>query len=334
MIAPMHPLTHHEIIALVEPFARAGRHVDLAASDRATRRLAFRRIEHPADGPSLPARREDVTLVDAVPGRRRLVRTLTTADGAQATLQVDGTDLAALLERMASIAHDRQLRRVGADVIALDHRIEGARAAALTRGNVRVADLHVELTVPPSGRGRAELVLTTGVDDPLELPDDLLAVLGRDWSRLDAWTDRSERRWRGGVRLRGRGDAAGADAERKLERIAAHIATTLAETPARFHERHRAARWVFAYRRAIPLLFSVALIGATLGLARMGIESDSVIRMLMFNAPPLLLAGFFCLREIPRFELPRWPRASKAAAWRDRTPATAPLDLSRRIEGA
>jgi hypothetical protein len=36
------PFTHHEILALVEPFARRGRRVDLAASDRVARLIAFR----------------------------------------------------------------------------------------------------------------------------------------------------------------------------------------------------------------------------------------------------------------------------------------------------
>ena len=35
------PLTHHDILALAEPFARRGRRVDLAASDRIARRVVF-----------------------------------------------------------------------------------------------------------------------------------------------------------------------------------------------------------------------------------------------------------------------------------------------------
>ena len=35
------PLTHHEILGLVEAFSRSGRQVDLTASDRAARRLVF-----------------------------------------------------------------------------------------------------------------------------------------------------------------------------------------------------------------------------------------------------------------------------------------------------
>jgi hypothetical protein len=38
--------------------------------------------------------------------------------------------------------------------------------------------------------------------------------------------------------------------------------------------------------------------------------------MLIFNAPPLLMVAFFCMREMPRIEIPPWPRRSRATAWR------------------
>ena len=51
----MQPLTHHQILALVAPFSRAGWQVDLAASQRLERRLAFRPVQHPAaDGAHPP----------------------------------------------------------------------------------------------------------------------------------------------------------------------------------------------------------------------------------------------------------------------------------------
>ena len=43
MAAP--PLTHHDILGLIEPFSRRERHVDLAASDRAERLLRFKPID-------------------------------------------------------------------------------------------------------------------------------------------------------------------------------------------------------------------------------------------------------------------------------------------------
>ena len=49
------PLTHHDIIALVEPFSRQGRQVDLAGSDRTARKLLFKPVERMVAGPDLPA---------------------------------------------------------------------------------------------------------------------------------------------------------------------------------------------------------------------------------------------------------------------------------------
>ena len=40
------PQTHHEILRLIEPFSRRGRHVDLTASNRIERHLVFRPIVH------------------------------------------------------------------------------------------------------------------------------------------------------------------------------------------------------------------------------------------------------------------------------------------------
>jgi len=63
---PLPPLTHHEIFALVAPFTRQGLQVDLAASDRAERRLLFRPRRHApgVDGgdATLPPLRETLEL--------------------------------------------------------------------------------------------------------------------------------------------------------------------------------------------------------------------------------------------------------------------------------
>jgi hypothetical protein len=101
-----------------------------------------------------------------------------------------------------------------------------------------------------------------------------------------------------------------------------HLAAALAEPPARFHDRHVAARWRVVARRSVPALTCIVLIGGSIVLARLDLAQDSVVRMLLFNAPPLLLIGAFCLRETPRIEIPPLPRASRAASWH--LSATAP----------
>lgn len=304
------PFTHHEILGLIEPFARRGRQADLARSDRLARRLAFKAIDHEA------GLRETLELDNAAPGRFRLTRTLALADGPSCTLWVEGTDPAALIAGIESVPHARQYRIGPGFVMALGHRLDASGTLRLETGFAQVAGLTVRLTMPTHRSRRADVALTTGLDDPVALPEDLLAVLGWDWSRLDRWTDRTGIRWAGSVKLRGRTVAADADAEAKLERAARHVAETLAEPPARFHERRRFARWMFTFRAAIPLLVCIGLIVGSLAFSKAGLSQDSVVRMLIFNAPPLLLVAFFCLRELPRIEVPKWPRRSTAAAWR------------------
>jgi len=48
------PLTHHQILSVVEPFSRVSHHVDLAASDRLARKLVFKTVE--LDPPCWPCR--------------------------------------------------------------------------------------------------------------------------------------------------------------------------------------------------------------------------------------------------------------------------------------
>ena len=47
-----HPLTHHEILRLIEPFTRRGRHVDLSATDRIERRIVFKPVVHGGEMPA------------------------------------------------------------------------------------------------------------------------------------------------------------------------------------------------------------------------------------------------------------------------------------------
>ena len=306
------PFTHHEILGLIEPFARRGRLADLAHSDRLARRLAFRAIDHAATA-ACPVHREILELDNATPGIHRLWRTLELVEGIAATLWVEGPDPAELLDRIEQVPHVRQLPPSTAGPIALCHRIDAAGDLRLMHGFAKTGGLTLRLAMPNGGR-RADIALSTRLDDPIELPEDLLGVLGWNWSRLDRWTERAARTWTGTVGLRRRNTDS--DAEHKLARAAEHIATTLAAPPSRFHEQQRAARWIFAFRRTIPLLVCVGLIVASLVFTKAGLSSDSVVRMLIFNAPPLMLVAFFCLREMPRIEWPRWPRRSRARAWR------------------
>jgi hypothetical protein len=339
---PMQALTHHEILGLIEPYTRRGRHVDLPASDRLARRLEFRALDHSAtaDGPAL---RETLTLDNPAPGQWRLVRRLTAPSGQQASLQAEGAVPGALLERIEAVPLGRGFLRGEGFEIALCQRLPPLRAQGpaappapvLHSATLRLAGLQVDWSALPVAGAPAELRLrpldaTQGSQDSAPigrdqagcragLPEDLLAVLGRDWSLL-RWRDAA---WQAEQRLPRREPARSRAAEAGLLRAAGHLAQTLAESPARFHPRWRRARWQVTLRRATPVLVCGALILASPALASLALAQTSVVRMFVFNAPPLLLVLFFGLREVPRFEIPPWPRPFSAPAWLQAAPAEA-----------
>jgi len=332
------PLTHHEILAIVAPFARRGLRVDLGASDRFARRIAFRDAVRPADDArGLPALRESLALEPREAGGWRLVRALACADGPVSTLTVAGAPPDGLLAALEAVDPRRQFEAGPGWVLAIDQRLElaggafdsahpaSAEAALVpTRGVVRTHGVELTMTIPTVSGISADIAIVVGEDDPIELPDDLLAVLGRAWGRLD----RRGRGWSGHVGLSGAGAARLRDAEARLRTMAAHLTRTLSEPPARYHERLRSARWRTAVRRTVPLLACLGLIAAAGSVPSLGIARESPIWMLIFNAPPLLLVAFFCLREMPRIELPRMPRAPAAPSWRPVPPDGAPVRRS------
>lgn len=312
------PLTHHEILALVEPFARRGRHVDLAASDRMGRRIAFRAVDHPA-GEGLPAMRETLRLEQGGSGRYSLERILALPDGLRAMLVAEGRTPAEVLELVEAVPPARQIVCGPGWVIARGHRGEPGSAAGgsgvrltLTEAHARVDGLALALRVPRTSGIPADIELTAAPGDTLDLPEDFLAVLGWPWTRLAF----ARGCWSGSLRLRGSGPDRTADAEAKFTRTVRHVARTLAEPPRAFHERQRAARWRVTLRRAVPLLVCFAMLGLTALVASADLPENSVWRMLVFHAPPLLLLLFVALPEMPSIEIPRPPRRLTAPSWR------------------
>lgn len=319
----VHPLTHHDILGLVAPFARRGRHVDLPASDRMARRVAFRPVEHGADGDRRPALVETLALEHPEPGWFELTRTLRLADGLQATLVTEGGTAAEVLERVEAVPLERQLVNASGYALVRSYRAEGGGSALsdgvrllLVHAHARVADLEVTVKVPKVGGIPAEIAITPPPGDAVVLPEDLLAVLGWPWTRLT----KKREVWTGQLRLRGNGIERTRDAEAKLDRMLTHLAHTLAESPQRFHDRLRGARWAVTFRRAVPLLACFAMLAVTGGIASLDLAENSVWRMLMFHAPPLLLMLFFVLPEMPHIEVPPLPRRPKAESWRSPAP--------------
>ena len=110
------PLTHHDIIELILPFTRRGRHVDLNLSQRQDRRLAFKPVDHAGGNADLPDLRETLQLEGLASGSWRLTRTLTAPCGLQASVQALGRQLDDLLARIEAVP----LRQPASGGLALD----------------------------------------------------------------------------------------------------------------------------------------------------------------------------------------------------------------------
>ena len=324
-VRPALPWTHHEILALAEPFVRAGHALDLAASDRAQRRLVFRRTpvqrvvaaSDDDSGPRALSLAEGLQLESPQPGRFRLARTLHGSGALQATLWAEGPRPEELLQRVQAVPPQRLFhtgrgyRRASSGQVAA---APPARSAAGDAG-FRLTDavvetdalvLRVQLAPPQpvavAASARLDLRLRRACT---ALPGDLLAVLGWDWSLLQA----GPQGWQGSVRLRGD------DVQRKLRVAARHLVRTLAEAPPRFHERLRAARWRVLLRQALPLLACVTLVVEALCADALRAGRGSGWTLASLCVPPALMLLYLLRSEGARIGLPQWPRRPADGAW-------------------
>ncbi|MBK6850321.1 MAG: hypothetical protein IPG93_01595 [Burkholderiales bacterium] len=323
MTAPA--LTHHEILGLVEPFTRRGRHVDLAASDRVARKLAFKPIDHVSahDAGGTMLTREVLLLESYGTGTFKLTRTLSRADGLQATVTTLGQAPAEMLARIEAVAPERHFRcGPGYEITRsyeFDSGADGSRAdraagpqLRLANGLVRLDGLTLTMRVPAVKGIAADIALDAVPGEVLDIPEDLLAVQGWYWARL--MNDVTG--WKTRLRLRGKPVQRSAQAEAALDQVARHLVQTLGEAPACFHERWLAARWGVVLRRLIPTLTAIGLIVGVLVLPSLPFGQASGLFLALHYVPIALLAASFMLQELPRFELPPLPRRSSAAGWR------------------
>lgn len=328
------PLTHHDILGLVEPFTRGGRKLDLAASDRIKRCLVFKPKLSRDPATAAPELTDTLTLDSLADDSFVLRRTVTHPDGQVANLVTKGADTANLLATVEGIDPQVLFKAGEGWQMACSYRLEPVRSfigsstrpvaptLLLTSGVVQVAGLTLLLKMPTVTGYPAELEITSNA--VINLPDDLLQVLGRDWERLS----RGAKNWKGTLKIRGKEPERSLLAHDKLEAAARHMALTLSQPPASFQRRQAGARWRVAARRAVPMLTLLALILGSLAVPYLGIAQDSVYWMLIFNAPPLLLLWGFTLREVPRFDLPRPPKRLRAASWWPVDPAASPVTPS------
>ena len=314
-MAELPALTHHEIVALVEPLVRAGRQVELAASDRDARRIALRGVERPGD----PCLRETLALDCRQTQRLVLERTLTRPDGIAATLGATGPDAGELLRQIEAVPPARHFSAGPGYVIARSYEVwprSHGDELFMVRALIAVEGLRCELALRlPNLRSVAgDIRIEATPGHRLELPEDLLAVLGWDWVRLERKRDA----WVSKLRLRGVALARSARAEAALQRAAPHLARVLEESPARFHQRHLAARWGVTLRRSIPTATALGMIGGALLLPRLfDAQARAGLWMALHYVPIALLALSFRLQEMSQFEIPRWPRKPRLERWRE-----------------
>lgn len=331
---PTHPLTHHEIITLVGPFTRQGYHPDLAATNRLERRLVFKPVERSFEARS-DAGMCEVLQLESRNSAHRLIRTLTCVTGddekLEARLEIEGADLADLLACVGTIEPEQQFRFGPGFRIAKSYRLvrgsgvtpDGAPVVqkVLTKMSGEAAGLMITATAPTvkSDPEAAIEIQPAGGEYYRAVPEDLLAVLGWDWGLIQRRRDS----WKSSLRLRGREPDRTKRAEHKLDRMVEHLVQTFTEAPARFHERLVGARWGVVFRRAIPLLLSLALIAGAALTSRLPLADDLPVRMMMMNLPGFLMVFLFCMRKLPVIEIPPIPRRLRAPAWREPAPLAA-----------
>lgn len=319
-------LSHHEVLALAAPFVRAGWRVDLAGSRRDEAHVRFvPSSPAPGDGSGAapgdaPALRLDLHVQPG--GGIVLVRTAWSGEpsapaSVPATTTARGRDPAALLAAVAGVPPARHFdARVPGAVVARDYTVAHAGAEpALAEGRVRCDGLELRLRVPPVRRvaGEVAIAATAAGERPV-VPEDFLAVLGWNWARL-VKPRPGQAEWTSRLRLRGDATERTAKGEAALALAARHLAQSAAEAPGAWHARHRTARLAVFLRRGIPTWNAIALVLIVLASARWRDAISGSAWVLLYHVPTLLVAASFMLQELPRFEIPPWPRRLRSAGW-------------------
>nr|WP_141657357.1 hypothetical protein [Thiocapsa sp. KS1] len=318
---PRIPLTHHEILALAEPFTRRGRHVDLAGSDRLVRRIHFKPTEH-SGTPDHPGALTE-TLVLENPGRQhfRLTRTLTDAAGRVAILRSDGPDPKLLIERVDAVDPRRQFPTLGGVCVACSYRVEtdpdtdggsnGKARLVLLRASTDLDGIGVDLDAQVGHGMPAEIRLLPTPQRTINPPEDLLAVLGWAWRSLRP----IDRGWRAHLRIPAAEPARTPDVEAKLARTLEHLVATFGAQPADFHRTWLRQRWSASARRTLGLMAVASLLVIGPAILMFGAPEGSPLRLLSFLMPALLVMILVSRHESPNLKIPPLPRPLPGNAW-------------------
>ncbi len=321
------PFSHHELLALAEPYVQSGRQVDLAAADRTERRLAFRPREVQAGALTV---RETLVLENPRSDLYRLTRTLTAAAGLEAGLRVEGEGPDGLLERLERVAPERHFEVRAGVPVARSYRLipdedagkPGARPdrLVLAAANADLGGVTMSFNVTTGPGWPAEVLLVPAPGRVFDPPEDLLAVLGRGWKALA----RKPAGWLASVRVAKREPERTPDSERKLRRTLDHLIAALGAPPERFHARYRRGRWAFFARRWGGILVVMGALVSGPVILLFDPPHESLWRLLAFNTPNFLIFAWFLVREIPSVRPPRVPGPLPPEAWEPLAPPEAP----------
>jgi hypothetical protein len=119
------------------------------------------------------------------------------------------------------------------------------------------------------------------------------------------------------LRTLGKAPKRTARAEAYLQQALTHIAQTLAQPPASFHEQLQARRWRVYVRRLQPLMLFLAIL-ALMPLSWLFVSrGELVLHPLALGLTPLLMVGVVVLtaREIPVMEIPPRPQPLDSRFW-------------------
>lgn len=316
----MTPLTHHEILTLVAPFTRCERHVDLQASDRLERRLAFKPRRHPGVQGVDRTLTEHLVLENPEEGKFRLTRTLTDPAGLSGSLRAEGADPARLLRQIDEVPPHSQFAVSGHFAIAFSYGIaadgDGADQAGggsqrlLTEALAVAGDTWIGFDFKAFNASRIPIRIRSAKGQVEQLPKDLFAILGPAWHRLQADDDA----WTGNLYVPAREPRRTEEGELKVAQTAAHLAATLAQPPAQFHRRHQQARWRVVLRNILALVGLLAAMAVAPVIVSLT-ESSIITTLAYFWYPALLLAMPFIGARVELVP-PSWPRPLPETAWR------------------
>lgn len=314
------PLTHSQMIQIAAKYAERGHVLDMGASSRADRRLTFKpRIHNDYSIASGFSIKECLCLENPWRGTYRLLRELVLPNGLVSRLVISGSEPVELLDTADAIPLERGFHFGERFILAKSYSHEpldwGSRrdsrkgVLTFTSATAKVAGLTLLFDMPQVHGYPAKIRITSSSREPIDLPVDLLAVLGHDWRTMAT----GEGGWTTTMRVNGREPNRSAKAEANVEHAVGHVAQILIEPPQQYHEDRARSRWWVQIRDCVPLVFWGSVV---LALVQLWFLSMSWFALSVAASPFILfvLIGLPFL-EWSKLSRPQRPRPVIARTW-------------------